>query len=119
MNQFKIWCKEQHKSLHKPRHHRLGEDIKQGVGVRVDNWGDVGDASGHVGLHDRNLESQMSCHCVKHFFAQFSSLYLLVKVAFPVGRLHLLVHRAPHQLGLVEKFKLMIIRWPLMAIDDH
>ena len=107
MNQFKIWCKEQHKSLHKPRHHHLGEDIKQGVGVRVDNRGDVGDASGHVGLHDRNLESQMSCHCVKYFFSQFSSLYLLVKVAFPVGRLHLLVHRAPHQLGLVEKFKLM------------
>ena len=75
MNQFKIWCKEHHKSLHKPRHHHLGEDIKQGVGVRVDNRGDVGDASGHVGLHDRNLESQMSCHCVKYFFL---SVFLLL-----------------------------------------
>ena len=57
----------------------LGEHVQERVSVGVDDRGDVRDAIVHVGPHH---------------------LHLLVKVGLGVGRLDLLVHPLPHELGL-------------------
>ena len=57
----------------------LGEHVQERVSVGVDDRGDVRDAVVHVGPHH---------------------LHLLVKVGLGVGRLDLLVHPLPHELGL-------------------
>ena len=102
----------------------LGEHVKEGVRVGVDHWRDVRDAARHVRLHDRHLDkgANLTCaHSVVFIFGATVSLsyflvkrlslsyflvkrlslsYFLVEVAFSIGRLHLLVHRPPHQLSL-------------------
>ena len=103
---------QKHTSAH------LGEDVKEGVRVGVDHWRDVRDAARHVRLHDPHLDKGANLTCARSlvfiFGATVSLSYMLVKtlsfsyflieVAFSIGRLHLLVHRPPHQLSL-ERIK--------------